>query len=64
MKAFMMAFFCLANSLKNNCNQKLIETKKVLLYLKISKLVKYGANFVLFFKIGYFRGIKVTIGAK
>ena len=27
---------------------KLIETKKVLLYLKISKLVKYGANYVLF----------------
>jgi hypothetical protein len=49
--------------------KKLIETKKVLLYIKLSKLVKNGANIFyfltpIFCQIGYFWGIKVTIGAK
>jgi hypothetical protein len=37
--------------------------------MKLSKMVKNGANIFYFFtpifgQIGYFRGIKVTIGAK
>ena len=66
MKVFMVNFFFLANSLNKISNQKLIETKKVLLYMKLSKLVKNGANIFyfltpIFCRIGYFRGIKVGV---
>ena len=69
MKVFMAVFFCLAYSLTKISNQKLIETKKVLLYIKLSKLVKNEANIIyfltpIFCQIGHFWGIKVTIGAK
>ena len=69
MKVFMMVFFCLAYSLTKISNYKLVMTKKVLLYIKLTKLVKNGENIFyfsipIFCQIGYFRRIKVMLGEK
>jgi hypothetical protein len=62
----LVVFFCPSYFINKISNQNLIETKKVLLCIKLSKLVKNGANifYLLTHSFGYLLGIKGTIGIK